>query len=184
MLNIKDIRKDLNTFKQKIKSRFVNNSDLIFDQLIKLDEELRKNLEKQQELQNQRNSISKNLSIEKDKNSEKFKNLSSEVSSIKTSISALETEVTKLNIDINGILHTLPNIPLDEVPISEDEKGNVEIKKSGTVRQFDFEPLSHDLLAKNLNLIDFETAVNMSGSRFVILKRFGQIRKSFDQFYA
>ena len=171
MLNIKDIRKDLNTFKQKIKSRFVNNSDLIFDQLIKLDEDLRKNLEKQQELQNQRNSISKNLSIEKDKNSEKFKNLSSEVSSIKTSISALETEVTKLNIDINRILHTIPNIPLDEVPISEDEKGNVEIKKSGTIRHFDFEPLSHDLLAKNLNLIDFETAANMSGSRFVILKK-------------
>ncbi len=171
MLNLKDIRKDLNFFKEKIKSRFINNSDQILDLLIKLDENHRKNLETQQELQNQRNSISKNLSVEKDKNSEKFKNLSSEVSSIKNSIATLETELAKLQSNINEILHSLPNIPLDEVPVSQDENGNIEVKKSGSVRKFDFKPLSHDVLAKNLDLIDFETAANISGSRFVILKK-------------
>ena len=67
MLNLKDIRKDVNFFKKKLEARYIKNSDVILDELLANDENLRKVLDRQQELQNQRNTISKNLSFEKDK---------------------------------------------------------------------------------------------------------------------
>ena len=67
MLNLKDIRKDVNFFKKKLEARYIKNSDVILDELLANDEDLRKVLDRQQELQNQRNTISKNLSFEKDK---------------------------------------------------------------------------------------------------------------------
>ncbi len=171
MLNLKDIRKDINFFKKKLEARYIKNSDAALDELLVNDENLRKVLDKQQELQNQRNTISKNLSFEKDKTGDSFKKLSKEVSDIKNEISSLEAEVVKFQNAISSTLFSLPNIPLDEVPIAKDDSGNKEIKKSGSIKTYDFKPLSHEVLAKNLDLIDFETAVNMSGSRFVILKR-------------
>jgi len=171
MLNLKDIRKDVNFFKKKLEARYIKNSDVILDELLANDENLRKVLDRQQELQNQRNTISKNLSFEKDKTGDNFKKLSKEVSDIKNEISSLEAELVKFQNAINSTLFSLPNIPLDDVPVAKDDSGNKEIKKSGSIKIYDFKPLSHEVLAKNLDLIDFETAVNMSGSRFVILKR-------------
>ena len=72
MLILKDIRKNLDFFKKKIKSRYVNNSDSLLDSLISNDESLRKNLELQQNLQNKRNSISKALGAHKDKGSDEY----------------------------------------------------------------------------------------------------------------
>jgi seryl-tRNA synthetase len=83
MLNLKDIRKDVNFFKKKLEARYIKNSDVILDELLANDENLRKVLDRQQELQNQRNTISKNLSFEKDKTGDNFKKLSKEVSDIK-----------------------------------------------------------------------------------------------------
>ena len=171
MLNLKEIRKDPDFFKKKLSLRFVNNSDSLLEELLNNDEKLRKCLEEQQELQNRRNSISKDLSMEKDRSVENFKKLSKEVSDIKSEISLLENNILKFQGIINNILFSLPNIPMDDVPVSKDETGNKEVRNSGSVKIFDFKPLSHEVLAKQLDLIDFETAVNISGSRFVILKK-------------
>ena len=171
MLILKDIRKNLDFFKKKIKSRYVNNSDSLLDSLISNDESLRKNLELQQNLQNKRNSISKALGAHKDKGSDDFKKLSTEVTEVKNEINKIETSISDLKKKIDETLYTLPNIPLEDVPVAEDEKGNVEIKKVGQIKTFDFKPLSHDEIGENLDLIDFETATELSGSRFSILKK-------------
>jgi len=171
MLILKDIRKNLDFFKKKIKSRYVNNSDLLLDSLISNDESLRKNLELQQNLQNKRNSISKALGAHKDKGSNDFKKLSTEVTEVKNEINKIETSISDLKKKIDEILYILPNIPLKDVPIAEDEKGNVELKKVGQIKTFDFKPLSHDEIGESLDLIDFETATELSGSRFSILKK-------------
>ena len=171
MLILKDIRKNINFFKSKIKSRYVNNSDSLIDKLLKDDESLRKQLEIQQELQNKRNLISKALGSHKDKNSIDFKDLSSDVSEVKNQINEIESSISDLRDKIDKTLYSLPNIPLNDVPEAEDEKGNVEIKKVGQIREFDFKPLGHDEIGENLDLIDFETAVELSGSRFSILKK-------------
>ena len=171
MLILKDIRKNLDFFKKKIKSRYVNNSDSLLDSLISNDESLRKNLELQQNLQNKRNSISKALGAHKDKSSDDFKKLSTKVTEVKNEINKIENSISDLKKKIDETLYTLPNIPLEDVPIAEDEKGNVELKKVGQIKTFDFKPLSHDEIGERLDLIDFETATELSGSRFSILKK-------------
>ncbi|NCW79816.1 MAG: serine--tRNA ligase [Pelagibacteraceae bacterium] len=171
MLILKDIRKNPEIFKQKLKARFIENSDKQIDHLIQLDSNLRTNLELQQEFQNQRNSISKSLGLIKDKKSDEFIKKTKEVSEIKSKISNLEESINQLYLGIDEILHNLPNIPDESVPVGSDENSNKEIKKEGKIRDFEFEPLSHEEIGLNLNQIDFETAVNISGSRFVILKK-------------
>ena len=171
MLILKDIRKDPEFFKKKLKSRFVENSDKLINDLVKFDNNLRSNLELQQDLQNKRNSISKSLSSIKDKKSSEFIKKTEEVGEIKSKISNLEEVVSNLYKSIDDILHNLPNIPDDNVPLGADETSNKEIKLFGKIKEFNFKPLSHEEIGSKLGQIDFETAVNISGSRFVILKK-------------
>ena len=171
MLILKDIRKNPDFFKKKLKSRFVENSDKLIDDLVKFDNNLRSNLELQQDLQNKRNSISKSLSSIKDKKSSEFIKKTEEVGEIKSKISNLEEVVSNLYKSIDDILHNLPNIPDDNVPLGADETSNKEIKLFGKIKEFNFKPLSHEEIGSKLGQIDFETAVNISGSRFVILKK-------------
>ena len=171
MLILKDIRKDPEFFKKKLKSRFVENSDKLIDDLVQFDSNLRTNLELQQDLQNKRNSISKSLSSIKDKKSSEFIKKTEEVGEIKSKISNLEEVVSNLYKSIDDILHNLPNIPDDNVPLGADETSNKEIKLFGKIKEFNFKPLSHEEIGSKLGQIDFETAVNISGSRFVILKK-------------
>ena len=171
MLILKDIRKNPDFFKKKLKSRFVENSDKLIDDLVKFDNNLRSNLELQQDLQNKRNSISKSLSSIKDKKSSEFIKKTEEVGEIKSKISNLEEIISNLYKSIDDILHNLPNIPDDNVPLGADETSNKEIKLFGKIKEFNFKPLSHEEIGSKLGQIDFETAVNISGSRFVILKK-------------
>jgi len=171
MLILKDIRKDPDFFKKKLKSRFVENSDKLINDLVKFDNNLRSNLELQQDLQNKRNSISKSLSSIKDKKSSEFIKKTEEVGEIKSKISNLEEIISNLYKSIDDILHNLPNIPDDNVPLGADETSNKEIKLFGKIKEFNFKPLSHEEIGSKLGQIDFETAVNISGSRFVILKK-------------
>ena len=171
MLILKDIRKNPDFFKKKLKSRFVENSDKLIDDLVKFDNNLRSNLELQQDLQNKRNSISKSLSSIKDKKSSEFIKKTEEVGEIKSKISNLEEVISNLYKSIDDILHNLPNIPDDSVPLGTDETSNKEIKLFGKIKEFNFKPLSHEEIGSKLGQIDFETAVNISGSRFVILKK-------------
>ena len=171
MLILKDIRKDPEFFKKKLKSRFVENSDKLIDDLVQFDSNLRTNLELQQDLQNKRNSISKSLSSIKDKKSSEFIKKTEEVGEIKSKISNLEEIISNLYKSIDDILNNLPNIPDDNVPLGADETSNKEIKLFGKIKEFNFKPLSHEEIGSKLGQIDFETAVNISGSRFVILKK-------------
>ena len=171
MLILKDIRKNPDFFKKKLKSRFVENSDKLIDDLVKFDNNLRSNLELQQDLQNKRNSISKSLSSIKDKKSSEFIKKTEEVGEIKSKISNLEEVISNLYKSVDDILHNLPNIPDDNVPLGADETSNKEIKLFGKIKEFNFKPLSHEEIGSKLGQIDFETAVNISGSRFVILKK-------------
>ena len=85
--------------------------------------------------------------------------------------------------EINFNISTIPNIPLDDVPVGKDEKKNKEIKKNGNINNFSFIPKSHDEIGKKLNLIDFENATKVSGSRFVFLKgKFALLERAISNF--
>jgi len=175
MINLKNLRENPQLYKQKYKERFIKNSEKIIDEIIFLDSSIRQILEKQQKLQEERNKISKELSLGKDKKSEIFLSLSKKVVGIKSEIDNFEKNISDQKIKINNILHNLPNIHLDDVPIGEDSKSNKEIRKVGKIRDFDFKIKSHDEIGIEKNLMDFDTATKISGARYVITK--GNIAK-------
>ena len=175
MINLKNLRENPQLYKKKYKERFIKNSEKVIDEIIFLDSSIRQILEKQQKLQEERNKISKELSLVKDKKSEIFLSLSKKVVGIKSEIDIFEKNISDQKTKINNILHDLPNIHLDDVPIGEDSKSNKEIRKVGKIRDFDFKIKSHDEIGIEKNLMDFDTATKISGARYVITK--GNIAK-------
>ncbi|MBJ7489643.1 MAG: serine--tRNA ligase, partial [Candidatus Fonsibacter sp.] len=175
MINLKNFRENPSLYKKKYKERFIKNSDQLVDEIISLDSSIRQILEKQQKLQEERNKISKELSISKDKKSEQFLSLSKKVLNIKNDIEGYEKNLSEQKNKINNILHNLPNIHLDDVPVGEDSKSNKEIKKFGNIKNFNFKIKSHDEIGLERGLIDFDTATKISGARYVITK--GNIAK-------
>ena len=169
MLSIKDIRSNTKYFIDSLKKRNFNKPEIIINDIIKLDKNYRENLEKKEKLLNQRNLISKELSKIKDKKKQ-FKELSVKVTLLKEEISKLDLVITKkLNL-LNDHLMSLPNTPHEDVPVGTDENFNKEIKKFGECKTNN-KILSHIKIGEKIGQLDFETAVKISGSRFVILKK-------------
>jgi len=157
MHNIKDLRKNLDNFKKKIKER---NFDFDLEKFKTLDELNRKFILKKETLEQEKKSLSKF----KDKsNFAKSKKISEE-------ISALSKKQNESQKNLNEILFLLPNLALDDVPIGNDEKSNQLIKKVGEIKDFSFKVKSHVEIGSQQNKIDFDTSIKLSGSRFVVLK--------------
>ena len=169
MLDIKEIRKSSDFFIKKLKDRNIQDSEKIIKNLLTIDSDYRKKLEENQSLLAERNKISKELGIsKKDKN--KFDELSKKVTEIKNKCSIIENDVLKLKKDIDFILYSLPNIADEQVPVGVDEKSNKLISSFGENVTKNF-ILPHDQIGETIGQLDFETAVKISGSRFVILKK-------------
>ncbi len=157
MHNIKDLRKNLETYNKKFKDRNVDFNSNNFQKIDKTNREL---IAKKEKLENEKKSLSK----KKDKlNFDKSKNISNEIEKI------LEIQ-KKTQIELNSIIEVLPNIAHQDVPVGKSEKENKLIKKVGKIKSFDFTTKSHVELGVKDNNIDFETATKLSGSRFVVLR--------------
>ena len=157
MHNIKDLRKNLETFKKKLTDR---NIDFNAEDFFKKDTFNRELISKKESLEQEKKSLSKS----KDKaNFEKSKKISDQIEIISKKQSDSQSEVNK-------IIHALPNIALDDVPIGKDEKSNKLIKQEGSIKKFSFKIKSHVELGSKNNNIDFESSIKLSGSRFVVLK--------------
>ena len=157
MHNIKDLRKNLDKYNKKFLDR---NFEFNINKFKSLDNENRKLIGEKEKLEHEKKTLSKS----KDKsNFEKSKKISNDLIKI-----SKEQNITQKKI--NDLLHILPNIALDEVPIGKDEKSNKLIEKIGTIKKFLFKPMSHIDLGSKFNGIDFETSIKLSGSRFVVLK--------------
>ena len=156
MHNIKDIKNDINLFKEALKKRLLS---IDLDKILSLDEYNRKYIQERETLEKEKKEISKS----KDKSLfERSKRISVEIE-----------KFNKLQIDIktklDGILSSIPNIPHFDVPVGKDETYNVEILKSGVIPEFKFLPKSHYELGENLNMLDFDLATKTTGSRFVFV---------------
>ena len=157
MHNVKFIRENLNLFVKKLNDR---NIKINLEDFIKLDKKNREIIQEKEQLEQEKKIISQ----------KKDKTLFAKSKEISKQIDNLISENMLIKNKINEIIHILPNIALDDVPIGVDEKANIEIKKVGSIPVFDFKPLTHYDLGVDLNLMDFETATKVSGSRFVFLK--------------
>jgi len=144
--------------------------------ILGIDEERRAHIQKVQAAQERRNSASKEIGKAKAaKDEETAARLMAEVSEIKEFLAHAEEKERELDKALNDLLATIPNVPLDDVPVGRDETDNVEKSMSGQKRPYDFETKEHFDIGVAQRLMDFETAAKISGSRFVVLK--GQLAR-------
>ena len=157
MHNIKDIRKDIDNFKNTIKNR---NVDVDFDQILNLDEENRKLIQEKEKLEMEKKSISKS----------KDETLFEKSKEISNKIDDLSKNQKNVKDQLDQILSNIPNLPLDDVPVGKDENSNKEVVKSGEIKEMSFKPKSHYEIGEKLNMLDFDLATKTTGSRFVFVK--------------
>ena len=140
-------------------------------QLMALDKRHRAHIACLQEAQTQRNAASKEIGKAKANSDERAATkLIHEIAKLKKQIHAAEEQERELASQLYEALSQLPNVPLPDVPIGEDESANVEHHKHGTPRNINFTPKEHFDLGEELAQMDFDTAARLSGSRFVVLK--------------
>ncbi len=170
MHNIKDIRNDFENFKEKLKNR---NIDISLDNIISLDGENRKLIQEKEKFEMEKKTISKS----KDQSLfEKSKELSLKIEEINKNQIKLQTQIT-------DILSSIPNIPLSDVPVGQDENSNKEIEKKGEIKDFNFKPKTHYELGDKLNMLDFDLATKTTGSRFVFVKKeLAQLERAISNF--
>ncbi|MDP3371392.1 MAG: serine--tRNA ligase [Candidatus Paracaedibacteraceae bacterium] len=136
--------------------------------ILDIDTKLRQIQTELQDLQTRRNQIAKEFGIAK-KNGLDTSDLTSENEITKAKMATLEAEMFVFEKDLHFVLSHLPNLPATECPDGKDESENVEIRRHGLPRVFDFTPKQHFELGESLKMMDFERAAKMSGSRFVVL---------------
>ena len=157
MHNIKDIRKDIDNFKNTIKNR---NVDVDFEQILNLDEENRKLIQEKEKLEMEKKSISKSKDVTLFEKSKEISN----------KIDDLSKNQKNVKDQLDQILSNIPNLPLNDVPVGKDENSNKEVVKSGEIKEMSFKPKSHYEIGEKLNMLDFDLATKTTGSRFVFVK--------------
>ncbi|ENO84983.1 MULTISPECIES: serine--tRNA ligase [Thauera] len=165
MLDIQLLRTQLDHVAARLATRGMQLDTAAFQAL----EDERKQLQtRTQELQARRNALSKQIGMLKGKG-EDASAVMAEVAQLGDGLKACEQALPMLLERINAFLATLPNLPQDDVPAGADETGNVEVRRWGTPRAYDFEVRDHVDLGAPLGL-DFETGAKLSGSRFAFLR--------------
>ncbi len=168
MHDIKRIREHPDQFDLFLQKRHLEPQAEI---ILSLDQKLRSILAEKQELETQRNKYSKEIGrLKAQGNEEAFQQVRQKVSGLKAEIAKKEEAQEACQQNLHNILSCLPNRLEEDVPIGEDETENLEIRKWGKKRAFEFIPKAHYDLGEELNMLDFEQASKISGARFAVLK--------------
>lgn len=172
MLDIKRIREN----KEEIKDLMRNRGESIdlndFDKVVDLDEERRVTLVEVEAAKAKKNQVSAMIPQRK-KAGEDVTDVMNEMKELGETIKDLDNKVKEIDAKIEYIMLRLPNIPHASVPDGNTDDDNVEMKKWGEIRNFGFAPKAHWDLGTDLDILDFERAGKITGSRFTILKGFG-----------
>ena len=165
MLDSRYLRADIEEAAQRLSTRKFNLDVQKINQL----ESLRKEtMTRTQELQAQRNSLSKSIgqAIKAGQDVSAIKNQVAEISAELEAVKVKQDEVLK---ELNDIALTIPNLPDPSCPIGPDESANVEVRKWGTPRTFDFEVKDHVAIGEGLGMLDLENARKVTGARFAFM---------------
>jgi seryl-tRNA synthetase len=167
MHDLKALRADPDAFAAGLARRGISDAAAL---LLAADAERRAAETKAQEALARRNAASKEIGAAMAaKDGAKADALKAEVAGLKDEIAALEEAARSASDKAEGLLVSLPNLPAADVPDGVDEHGNVEVMKWGSLRDFDFAPLEHDIVAAKLGY-DPEAAARVAGARFAVLK--------------
>ena len=158
MHNLKDIRKNFDSFKESLQKRYV---DIDFEHLKKLDEINRELIQKKETFEKEKKYISKS----------KDESLFKKSKEISNQLNLITDKQKKIKNELDELLSTIPNVPHKDVPDGKNEDENNEISRSGKIPEFDFNPKTHYELGENLKMLDFDLATKTTSSRFVFVKK-------------
>ncbi|WP_163582210.1 serine--tRNA ligase [Gracilibacillus saliphilus] len=170
MLDMKMLRKNFAEVKEKLAHRGEDLTDL--DRFGDLDEKRRDLIAETEQLKAKRNEVSKQISLLK-KEKKNADDMITEMREVGDRIKTIDQELRQVEEELELLMLSIPNIPHESTPIGETEDDNVEVRKWGEVPSFDFEEKPHWDLATELDILDFERAAKVTGSRFVFYKGLG-----------
>ena len=170
MLDIKRIRDDFENVKKAVESR--GKGDYNIGRTIELDDKRRALLAEVEALKAEQNKASKEIPKMK-KAGEDTTALMAEMKELSTKIAGLDEQVKAVQAELRDVLLGIPNTPNPDDPIGLDDSDNVEIRKWGEPRKFDFDFKPHWDLGTDLGILDFDRAAKLSGARFTVYKGAG-----------
>ncbi|WP_067730456.1 serine--tRNA ligase [Oceanobacillus damuensis] len=170
MLDMKYLRNNFKEVQEKLAHRGEDLSDL--DKFGSLDERRRELIAETETLKATRNEATKQISVLK-KEKKDAEPAIKEMRQVGEKISLLDKELKEIEEELQRIMLSIPNIPHESVPVGESEDDNIEARKWGNVPEFGFEIQPHWDIATNLDILDFERAGKVTGSRFVFYKGLG-----------
>jgi seryl-tRNA synthetase len=166
MLDIKLIRSNPEKVKEALEKR---KEKINLDEILELDQKRRELLSETDSLKEKRNTVSEEIGkLKREKTDAQEKILA--MREVSTKIKELDTQMKEIEEKINNVLLEIPNLPHESVPVGEDEKDSVEVRKWGEPREFDFTPLPHWDIGEALNILDFERGAKVASARFTVLK--------------
>ncbi len=183
MLDILQLRKDLDAVIARLQTRKNPQAFLDVDAFRALEGERKTLQTRTEELQSQRNSLSKQIGMLKGKGQHAEADAAmAQVGALKTELDNSAARLDVIQAELQDLLLAVPNLPHESVPVGEDEHGNVEVRRWGTVRSFDFEVKDHVDIGEKLGL-DFDMGVKLSGSRFTFMRGpIAQMHRALAQF--
>ena len=170
MLDMKKFRENFDAVAEALGNRGVAKETLV--EVKELDAKRRELIAQTEQLKQERNSVSAEIATLK-RNKENADEQIAAMKKVGEDIKAIDQELIAIEERVTEIATRLPNLPASDVPVGADEDDNVEVRREGTPREFDFEPKPHWEVAENLDILDFERGAKVSGSRFVYYKGLG-----------
>ncbi|NRA04130.1 MAG: serine--tRNA ligase [Myxococcales bacterium] len=162
MLDLRFIRENPDTVRENLRKR---GASVDLDALLSLDQERRQLITDLEELRRQRNELAKSMKGRKPSDAEREQGRE-----LKQREPGLQAELERIEAEIDALLRTIPNLVQPDVPEGASEEANLELRRSGQPREFDFEPRDHLELVALHDLVDFEAGAKTSGQKFYFLK--------------
>ncbi|WP_333653338.1 serine--tRNA ligase [Dissulfurispira sp.] len=169
MLDARFVRENIDVLKGALKKR---GYEIGLSEFLSFEEERLRLLKESEELRNKRNVVSEEIGKLK-RQGQNTDSLVAEMKGVSDRIKDIDEILKGIEEKTNSFLLNIPNIPHESVPVGKDETENVEVRKWGTPREFDFEPLNHWDIAEALDIIDFERGAKIAGARFAVMKGLG-----------
>jgi len=169
VLDPKFIRSNPELVRQKLATK---KEDMDLDRFLELDEKRRAYIAEVEKLKNRRNVVSEEIARLK-KEKKDVTEIINEMKKVSDTIKEYDAKIREIEEQLEEVLLTIPNIPHDSVPVGDSEEQNVEVRRWGQPREFDFEPKAHWDIGEELNILDFKTAAKVTGSRFTFYRGMG-----------
>lgn len=169
MLDLKRIRNNFDEVKAGLARR---GEDYDLEGVVALDEKRREILQEVEQLKGRQNTVSKEIPKLK-KAGEDVSSIMKEMKELSPKIKEMDGELKRVEEKLKTRLLAIPNIPNPDVPIGDSDEDNVEVRKWGQPREFDFEFKAHWDVGTDLNILDFETAAKVTGARFTFYRGLG-----------